>query len=143
VLVSLGGDMSLAGETPPGGWSVTVGDSSDLDAAIGAEPEQTIVIGSGGLATSSIRARRWRRGGSELHHLIDPRIGQPSEGTLRTVSVAASTCTLANAASTAAIILGADAASWLSERALPARLVTRSGSVRHVAGWPSDGERTP
>ena len=122
---------------------MTVGDTSDLAAAVGVEPEQTIVVRSGGLATSSIRARRWRRGGSELHHLIDPRIGRPTEGVLRTVSVAASTCTLANSASTAAIILGAQAASWLSERELPARLVTREGSVRHVAGWPHDGERTP
>src|SRR4051812_12629214 len=41
VLVSLGGDISIAGETPPGGWSVTVGDTSDLEAAVGEEPEQT------------------------------------------------------------------------------------------------------
>ena len=143
VLVSLGGDISVGGEPPPGGWSVTVGDTSDLDATVGAEPEQTIVLSSGGLATSSIRARRWRRGGSELHHVIDPRVGLPSEGTLRTVSVAASTCTLANAASTAAIIHGAEAASWLTERALPARLVARTGSVRHIAGWPDDGEVLP
>lgn len=143
VLVSLGGDISVAGPTPTEGWAVTVGDTSDLDAAVGTEPEQTIVIRSGGLATSSIRARRWRRGGSEVHHLVDPRVGLPAQGTLRTVSVTASTCTLANAASTAATILGGQAASWLTERGLPARLVALDGSVRHIAGWPSEGERTP
>jgi thiamine biosynthesis lipoprotein len=75
-----------------------------------------------------------------VHHLIDPRIGAPASGTLRTVSVAASTCTLANAASTAAVILGDDAPRWLAERELPARLVSRDGEVRYVAGWPEPGK---
>ena len=136
VLVSLGGDISVAGEPPTGGWPVSVGDTSDQEVAVGTEPEQTVVVHDGGLATSSVRARRWRRGGSEVHHLIDPRVGRPSEGMFRTVTVAASTCTLANAASTAAVILGAQAPGWLSERGLPARLVTIDGDVRHVAGWP-------
>jgi thiamine biosynthesis lipoprotein len=135
-LVSLGGDLSIAGESPKTGWVITVGDTSDLDAAVGTETEQTVIVRAGGLATSSIRARRWRRGGSELHHLIDPRITAPSQGTLRTVSVTASTCTLANTASTAAIILGADAPAWLESRGFPARLVARNGTVRYVGGWP-------
>jgi thiamine biosynthesis lipoprotein len=136
VLVSLGGDISLAGEAPVEGWPVSVGDTADQDVAVGAEPEQTIVLRGGGLATSSVRARRWRRGGSELHHLIDPRVSAPSTGMFRTVTVAATTCTLANAASTAAVIHGTDAPGWLTERGLPSRLVTLDGEVRHVAGWP-------
>ena len=136
VLVSLGGDISIAGDVPAEGWAVTVADTADQEVAVGDETEQTVVVRDGGLATSSTRARRWRRGGSEVHHLIDPRVGLPSEGMFRTVSVAASTCTLANAASTAAVILGADAPGWLAERGLPARLVTHDGDVRCVAGWP-------
>ena len=136
VLVSLGGDLSIAGDPPDGGWAITVGDTSDLDAMAGAETEQTVVVRDGGLASSSIRARRWRRGGSELHHLIDPRTAAPSQGTLRTVSVTARTCTLANTASTAAIILGVDAAAWLEARGLPARLVARDGTIQYVGGWP-------
>ena len=136
VLVSLGGDISIAGEVPADGWPVAVADTADQDVLVGGELEQTIVIRDGGLATSSIRARRWRRGGSEIHHLIDPRVGRPSEGKFRTVSVAATTCTMANAASTAAIILGAEGPRWLAERGLPARLVTHDGDVQCVAGWP-------
>jgi len=48
--------------------------------------------------------------------------------------------TYANTASTAAIVLGAGAIEWLQARALPARLVAHDGSVRHVAGWPAEGE---
>ena len=139
VLVGLGGDISLAGEPPADGWPVRVADTSDPDVAVGAEPEQVIVLHDGGLATSSTRARRWRRGGSEVHHVIDPRVAAPSAGMFRTVTVAASTCTLANAASTAAVILGADAPGWLAARDLPARLVTVDGDVQLVAGWPEPG----
>jgi thiamine biosynthesis lipoprotein len=137
VLVNLGGDLSVAGDPPVDGWPVTVGDTSEQEAAVGTELEQTVVLYDGGLATSSISARRWRRGGSQLHHLIDPRLGTPSTGIYRTVSVTASTCTLANTASTAAIILGKDAPAWLARRGLPARLVTVDGDVQVVAGWPA------
>jgi thiamine biosynthesis lipoprotein len=137
VLINLGGDLAVAGEPPAEGWAITVADSAALDLQTGVEREQAVTVRTGALATSSLSARRWRRGGVGLHHLIDPRIGQPSQGVFRTVSVAAPTCRLANAASTAAIILGAAAPSWLAARELPARLVTLDGTVRHVAGWPS------
>ena len=141
VLVSLGGDISVAGEPPAGGWAITVGDTSDQQLVVGTELEQTVALREGGLATSSVSARRWRRGGSEVHHVIDPRVSAPSAGMFRTVSVAASTCTLANAASTAAVILGAEAPAWLADRGLPARLVTVDGDLRYVGAWPQP-ERT-
>ena len=142
VLVNLGGDVSVAGEPPRGGWPITVADTADPEAVVGEESEQTVIVRDGGLATSSTRARRWRRGGFELHHLIDPRLGRPSEGRFRTVSVTAATCTLANAASTAAIILDADAPRWLADRGLPARLVARDATVTYVAGWPTPKARS-
>jgi thiamine biosynthesis lipoprotein len=77
-----------------------------------------------------------------LHHILDPRTGLPAASPWRTVSVAAATCVDANTASTAAIIKGAGAAAWLADRSLPARLVTTSGAVHTVAGWPAE-ERVP
>jgi FAD:protein FMN transferase len=139
VLVNLGGDLSVAGPPPDNGWAITVGDTASLDVAVGRESEQVVTIQDGGLATSSALARRWRRGGSELHHLIDPRTGAPSTGPFRTASVAATTCTLANTASTAAIILGDEAPGWLERHGLPARLVRYDGSVQRICGWPTPG----
>ena len=52
------------------------------------------------------------------------------------MSVAAGNCVDANIASTAAIIRGHDAPSWLADAHLPARLVTPDGTVVHVGGWP-------
>lgn len=133
VLVSLGGDIAVAGEPPPGGWLIQV--SEDSGAPI-AEGEETVSIRSGGVATSSTTVRRWSRGGIALHHIIDPATGLPAGGPWRTASVVAGTCVDANIASTAAIVLGERAAAWLSERKLPARLVGRTGAVLRVAGWP-------
>ena len=96
-----------------------------------------------GPALVNLRFHNQQRVESRLHHLIDPRLGRPSEGVFRTVSVTAATCALANAASTAAIILGDEAPTWLADRGLPARLVTRDSSVVHVAGWPDPDVTTP
>jgi FAD:protein FMN transferase len=147
VLVSLGGDIAVAGEAPTGGWPVLVADepgAADAEAARGrrASPGgertagQVVRLAAGALATSSVMCRRWRRGGRLLHHIVDPRTGLPAETSWRTVSVAAANCAEANAASTAAIIAGDQAPAWLAGQGLPARLVAHDGSVRFVAGWP-------
>jgi thiamine biosynthesis lipoprotein ApbE len=139
-LVSLGGDIAVAGDAPAGGWAIDVTDRSDPELPAGGAG-QVVAIREGGLATSSTRARRWRRGGSQLHHLIDPRNGLPAAAPWRTVSVAAPTCVLANVASTAAIIMGTSAAGWLSGRDFSARLVADDGTPAYVGMWPTGGER--
>ena len=134
VLVSLGGDIALAGEAPPQGWPVRVADDHrDRD---GNGP--TISLHAGGLATSSTTVRRWRIGGTTHHHIVDPRSGRSAPEIWRTASVTAATCVDANAASTAAIVLGADAPAWLERTGLAARLVATDGAVVGVAGWPHD-----
>ena len=132
VLVSLGGDIAMAGPSPSGGWCVRVTDdhAADLDAA-GAN----ILVGAGGLATSSTTVRCWTRGTRELHHIIDPATGCSTDTCWRTVSVAAADCVDANTASTAAIVRGEAAAGWLASLDMPARLVRHDGTVKHVGGW--------
>jgi thiamine biosynthesis lipoprotein ApbE len=137
VLVSLGGDIALAGTAPPLGWAVHV---TDDHAASAEAPGQTIMLQSGGLATSSLTVRRWRRGGVPVHHIVDPRTGVPAESPYRTVSVAAATCVDANTATTAALVRGAAAADWLESTGLPARLVTHDGVVVHLNRWPVTAE---
>ena len=140
VLVSLGGDIAVAGPAPAGGWQVRVTD----DHAAGPEaPGQTVAVSSGGLATSSTTVRRWDRDGRPVHHIIDPATGQPARSCWRTVSVAAASCTDANAASTAAIVRGPAAVAWLGELGLPARLVRENGSVHLTGGWPAGPGAAP
>ena len=138
VLVGLGGDIAVAGQAPPGGWRIRVQDVTGRPEDVPEGPATVVAITSGGLATSSTTARRWRRGGSVLHHILDPRTGLPPAPVWRTISVTAATCADANAASTAAISRGAQAPGWLAAIGLPARLVDVSGRVETVAGWPAE-----
>jgi FAD:protein FMN transferase len=142
VLVGLGGDIAVAGPPPEGGWRVRVQDVSGRPEDPPAGPSAVVAIRTGGLATSSTAARRWRRGGDVLHHILDPRTGIPAAPVWRTVSVAAASCAAANTASTAAIIKGESAPGWLAGLGLPARLVTASGGVLTIGGWPAEGSDT-
>jgi thiamine biosynthesis lipoprotein len=135
VLVSLGGDLSVAGRPPDDGWPVLVGDDHALPLD---GPGPVMGVASGGLATSSTTVRRWRAGRLTLHHIVDPRTGRPARTPWRTVTVAGTSCVEANIASTAAVILGEAAPAWLAARGLPARLVTTAGGVRTVASWPGE-----
>ena len=134
VLVSLGGDISTAGRSPDGGWRVLV--AEDSETASDADGE-VIAIDCGGLATSTTTVRRWSSAsGVTVHHIVDPRTGLPAETAWRTATVVAATCEAANAASTAAIVLGEAAPAWLEGAGLPARLVAVDGQVRRLGGWP-------
>jgi thiamine biosynthesis lipoprotein len=106
-------------------------------------PGQSITLHQGGLATSSTTVRRWRTSAGEAHHLVDPATGQPVRSCWRTVSVTARTCLEANVAATAAIIRGASSVAWLEELGLPSRLVDVDGRVRHIVGWPTEGDDLP
>ena len=135
VLVSLGGDISISGPAPDGGWPVLIAEdhAAPLDG-----PGPKIALVAGGLATSGTVVRRWQAGDTTLHHIVDPRTGRPAETPWRTVTVCGANCVHANAASTAAVVLGEDAPAWLEARGLPARLVRESGEAVHVGAWPEE-----
>jgi thiamine biosynthesis lipoprotein len=133
-LLSLGGDISVCGPVPGEGWPIRVADDH-RHGELG--PTQDIAIRVGGLATSSLVTRRWRRDGRAVHHILDPRTGLPVDPYWRTVSVAAADCAQANIAATASIVLGAVAPGWLARYDLPARLVGVDGGVQTQGGWPA------
>jgi FAD:protein FMN transferase len=136
-LVSLGGDLAVSGEPPAGGWCVLIADDHRQAPDSGGP---CVLVATGGLATSSTTVRGWRTERGRAHHLLDPASGLPADGPWQTVSVAAASCVDANVASTAALVLGRDAPTWLARRGLPARLAARDGSVSYVADWPADAE---
>jgi len=142
VVVGLGGDIAIGGPEREDGWTVLVTDDHAFasSAADNAVFGQRIVVRSGGVATSGTTVRRWRRGEVEMHHVLDPATGLPAAEHWRTVSVAAASCVDANIASTASLVMGADAPGWLAARELPARLVRRDGSAVTVGGWPAPAD---
>jgi thiamine biosynthesis lipoprotein len=130
-LVSLGGDIATAGPAPDAGWRVVVRDQPD-------DPPATVVLPAGAaLATSSTVSRQWLRQGRWLHHILDPRTCLPAPPVWRTVSVAAFRCVDANTLSTAAVVRGDEALTWLRRLGVPARLVTTDRQVLTVGQWPS------
>ncbi|GAA1974542.1 FAD:protein FMN transferase [Nocardioides panacihumi] len=131
-LVEIGGDVAVAGSTVAP-WRVRVAETAE-------GPGEVIGLTHGGLATSSTVARRWRTDIGEAHHVVDPRTGAPADGDIRTASVWAPTCVLANTYSTASLIWGDSAAARLESAGLSARLVDQGGAVHRVGSWPV-GER--
>lgn len=84
-LLEAGGDLVARAPAPTGGdWSIAI-----EDPAGGTEPTAVISLRSGAVATSSISINRWRdETGRAVHHLIDPRTGEPGGEGLWAVTVA-------------------------------------------------------
>lgn len=135
VLVNLGGDVSVSGPSPEGGWAVGI--ASDCTAGVSAV-DQVVALSAGALATSGTTSRSWRRNGETVHHIIDPWTGGPAPRVWSLVSTTATSCVEANAWSTAAIVWGEDAIGILGGLGVCARLVRPDGSVVRVGGWPDD-----
>ena len=110
-LVSAGGDVATRG----GSWPIGV---ETADGTI------TLELRDGGLATSGRDRRTWRRDGRELHHLIDPRTGEPAETDLLRVTVVASDAIEAEVAAKELFLAGSREASTTD---LAAVLVTDDG----------------
>jgi thiamine biosynthesis lipoprotein len=136
VLVSVGGDIATAADREvvqcaDNAWEVLVQDV-ETDA-----PVQVALTGGAAIATSSTMHRTWISQGQRMHHIIDPGTGQPASGPWRTATVVAGDCVSANTASTAAIVLGDQAITWLRSSGLPARLIDQHGRAHVLNGFPS------
>lgn len=134
-LVEIGGDVAVAGPAAAP-WRVRVAESADA-------PGEVVGLTHGGLATSSTTVRRWRAGVGPthpvVHHVVDPTTGRPTAGPFRTATVWAPSAVEANTFSTAALVWGEAAAARLTLAGVDARLVDRTGSIRLVGSWPTQG----
>ncbi|MCB0255964.1 MAG: FAD:protein FMN transferase [Anaerolineae bacterium] len=133
VLVDAGGDIRAIGAPEGQPWPVAVQDPFDetKDRAI-------LALADGAVATSSIGRRRWQAGGKTMHHLIDPRTGQPSNSDLHTVTVLAKTAEAAEVAAKTALLLGTAAgADWLAQQDLRGLLIDRRGQEHHIGRLPT------
>jgi len=134
VCVSAGGDLSVAGPSPGGdGWTVHIAEGMDVPAGDG---DPLLRLDSGAVATSGALRRRWRIGDVELHHLIDPRTGEPGASMWHMATVLAPTCAEADAAATAAWLMGSAAPAWLERLGYAGRLVGRDGEAVVVGDLP-------
>lgn len=124
VCANMGGDLRVIADRP---WTVWAQSEVPGVAAM------SVDLLDGGLATSGIGHRSWDGG----HHIVDPRTGECADPTWHTVSVVAANATEANAAATAALILGEQGPAWLSGQNLDARLCSPT-SITTTGHWPKE-----
>jgi FAD:protein FMN transferase len=118
-LLEAGGDMVMSGTAVGGGpWRIAIEDPEG-----GEEPVAVLALASGAVCTSSIRLGRWRGpAGHVVHHLIDPRTGEPADEGLRAVTVVSRDPAWAEVWSKALFVAG------------PSRLA-RVAAARRLAAW--------
>jgi thiamine biosynthesis lipoprotein len=133
VLVSLGGDVAVAGVPPEGGWAVGIARESSAPAG---EVDQVVAITHGGLASSATAVRSWRAGERSVHHIVDPATGDCAQPYWVLVSATGRSCVDANVVTTAAIVWGDQALGKLAGFDQSVRLVRADGEVFSVNGWP-------
>jgi thiamine biosynthesis lipoprotein len=124
--VNLGGDVRVAGEGPDGPWTVSIEHP--------ASPAPVVLLGlaGGAVATSTTLRRRWRVGGEERHHLIDPRSDRPArEGTQLATVVAGRAWT---AEVLAKAVLLSDAWSGLLPEGTEALAIDSTGRILATPG---------
>jgi thiamine biosynthesis lipoprotein len=124
-LVDAGGDCVFRGGGPDGsGWHIGVEDPRG-----GIDPMAVLAVTDGACATSSTRLRRWRAGGEEVHHLIDPSTRRPGGGGLRAVTVVADDPADAEVWSKTLFLRGAAIAEAAECRGLAALWIDADGTL--------------
>jgi thiamine biosynthesis lipoprotein len=135
VCVSVGGDMRIAGDSElNGGWSVAV--ESPFD---GSTDLTTLVLNSGGIATSSTRGKRWVGPLGEMHHVLNPATSTPlaeSAGQLVQSTVLASEAVWAEVFATALLVGGLEHGMPLIDQlGMAAMAVTVDGDIIESSTW--------
>jgi thiamine biosynthesis lipoprotein len=121
-LVNAGGDIATRGGSWPVG--VATGDGT-----------LTLELSGSGLATSGRDRRAWRRGGSALHHLIDPSTGASAASDVLRITVVAADAVDAEVLATSLFLAGMDDAAIEADAAgVPAVIVGEDGRTLLVGG---------
>jgi FAD:protein FMN transferase len=98
--VALGGDVRVTGRAPErDAWVVSIEDPHDTTRELA-----RIDLSDGGVATSSRLRRRWRCDGVDVHHVIDPRTGDPADTATVAVTAVAHDAWWAEVRATAALL---------------------------------------
>ena len=132
-LLNAGGDI-FAYQSPPGqkGWSIDLIHPLKSDLLMA-----KLKLHHRALATSTIAKRRWQRHGRIMHHLIDPRTGQPAQTDVVSVSVIAHRTMMAEVYAKVALILGMmDGLAYLNRLpGVEGLIFTKAGEIQYTNGF--------
>ena len=103
--VDAGGDIRLGGSQANGSpWTIGVDDP-----LLQGRNLSILGLHETAVCTSTTVKRNWRVNGTQQHHLIDPRSGQPSDSGVIAATVVAASAARAEIAAKSALILGPEA----------------------------------
>lgn len=128
-LLEAGGDLVTRGSDPDGmPWRIGIEDPA------GGDDLAVIAVSDLAVATSSIQVNRWVVDGRTVHHLLDPRTGEPADSGLLAVTVAGPDPAWAEVWSKVLFLGGRDAiAAEARSRGLAAWWVADDGSFEMTA----------
>lgn len=119
-MINVGGDLYAIGSSPDGDpWQVGIRNPSSPD-----EMLESVPLTDGAIATSGDYLRYFEHNGNSYHHLLDATSGRPRESGMRSITVTAETCMVADAGATAGFGMGlAEAQSVLTLRQAKALVI--------------------
>jgi thiamine biosynthesis lipoprotein len=131
-LLEAGGDLVAGGPAPQGGpWVIDIEDPAGGSLAVA-----VIAVPDGAVATSSVLVNRWTSvDGRAVHHLVDPRTGEPGGAGLLSVTVAGRDPAWAEVWSKSLFLYGAEGIAAVARgRGLAAWWVHEDGRLEMTAG---------
>lgn len=136
--VELGGDLRVYGPPWYGDrWDIAVADPFERGGPVATFTPAATPAG-GAVTTSTTLRRRWTHGERTLHHILDPRSGQPSGSDLVAATTCADLAWWAEVASKTALLTGsAGAVHYLRSLGVPGAVVTEAGQVLSTEGSPA------
>lgn len=109
-LLNAGGDIKIVGEKPGGGrWRIAIRHPRERDALVGC-----LEVGPVSVATSGDYERCFVRDRTRYHHILDPRTGMPSRGSV-SVTVVGRDAGFCDALATGLFVMHGDRALALAE----------------------------
>lgn len=127
-VVDAGGDLRLLGRMEGRPWRVGIPDPGRPDAIA-----KILELDNVAVATSGDYQRYFTVDGVRYHHIVDPRTGYPAQGSPSFTAVIPGDDMVADAASTAGLVLGAEAGlDWAESLGIGALAVDGAGRWRQT-----------
>lgn len=135
-VVDGGGDVRVAGRAPDRSWRVGIAHPRRRG-----ELYDEISLSDASVATSGDYQQYFERGGTRLHHILDPRTGRPARG-VSSVTVIAADAATADALATGIFVMGPERGMALAESLenVEALVFDESGMPSFTSGFPA-GDR--
>lgn len=122
--INVGGDIRIFGSLPR---ALNIGIENPFESS---NIISSIQIENGAVATSTTKKRKWIVNGEWRHHLIDAKLGRPSESNIVSATVTAPTAIEADVWAKTVLLLGENyGREWVAKKGIRAVLINKDGDI--------------